>query len=159
MVSKHSECTKRQARDCYGRFVSLSSATAPPPLRQEVESSSRHRTAPPPSRMQEVGRSSRHCTTPPPSRMQKVESSNHRHTAPPSRKEEASLDDSVKMWVVRRTAPPPLRLGTPLPLARLVAPLTMTTPLEVTSSSDDSPLDSSGYNDDCPHVKQVSSYI
>jgi hypothetical protein len=33
------------------------------------------------------------------------------------------------------------------------------TRLEVTSSSDNSPSDSSGYNDECPHIKEVSSYI
>jgi hypothetical protein len=74
---------KRQARDCYGRFASPSSCTAPPPARHEMGSSSRHCTAPPLSRMQEVGSSSRH------------------HTAPPS----SDSDNSVEMWVV---APPPL---------------------------------------------------
>jgi hypothetical protein len=136
MVSKHSERSKRQARDCYGRFASPSSAIAPPPSRQEVRSFSRRCTAPPLSCMQEVG------------------SSSSRRTAPPSR-QGASSDDSVEIWVVHCIAP--LRLGTPPP-ARLVAPPTMT-PLEVTSSSDDSPSNSLGYNDDCPHVKQVSSYI
>jgi hypothetical protein len=69
MVSKHSELVKRQARDCYVRFSSPSSHTAPPP----------------------------------------------------------SFDDSsVEMWEV---PPPPLtRLG-------------------------DS---SSGYNDECPHVKEIA---
>jgi hypothetical protein len=104
MVSKkHSELTKKQTQDHYGRFASRSS-----------------RTVPPPSHMQEVG------------------SSTCRHTAPPpSRQEEASSDDSiVEMWEV---APPP------------------STRLEDTSS-DDSPAASSGYNDECPHVKEVSSY-
>jgi hypothetical protein len=32
------------------------------------------------------------------------------------------------------------------------------TRLEVASSSDDSPTNSSGYNDECPHVKEVSPY-
>jgi hypothetical protein len=32
------------------------------------------------------------------------------------------------------------------------------TRLEVASSFDDSPLDLSGYNDEWPHVKEVSSY-
>jgi hypothetical protein len=94
MVSKHSERVKRQARDFYSRFGSPSRATAPPPSLQEVEHSSRHRTAPLTSHLQEVG------------------SSSHRHTAPPSRHEDASSDDSVEMWVVCHTAPP-LCLGTP----------------------------------------------
>jgi hypothetical protein len=52
-------------------------------------------------------------------------------------------------------APPPLRLlvSTPPP-TRLVAP----PPTCVEESSDDSPSDSSGYNDECPHVKEVNSY-
>jgi hypothetical protein len=71
--------------------------------------------------------------------MQEVRSSSRRCIAPPPlRQEEASSDDLVEMWVV---APPP-------PLTRL----------EVASSSDDSPSDYSGYNDECPHVKEVSSY-
>jgi hypothetical protein len=54
-----------------------------------------------------------------------------------------------------RTAPPPLRSVTPPPPARLVAP----PPTRVEEvSSDDYPSDSSGYNDKCPHVKEVSSY-
>jgi hypothetical protein len=82
MVSKHSELTKRQARDRYGRFTSSSSRTAPPPSRQE----------------------------------------------------EASSNDSiVEMWVV--VPPPPTRLEL--------------------ASSDSS---SSGYNGECPHVKDVSSF-
>jgi hypothetical protein len=32
------------------------------------------------------------------------------------------------------------------------------THLDLASSSDDSPSDSSGYNDECPHVKEVNSY-
>jgi hypothetical protein len=92
MVSKHSELTKRQARDCYGRFASPSSRTAPPPSRcQEVENSSRCRTPPPPS----------------------------------------PDDSSVEMWEV----PPP--------------------PLTCLGSSS---LTSAGYNDECLHVKEVSSY-
>jgi hypothetical protein len=44
---------------------------------------------------------------------------------------------------------------TPPPPARLVAP----PPTRVEEvSSDDYPSDSSGYNDKCPHVKEVSSY-
>jgi hypothetical protein len=104
MVSKkHSELTKKQARDHYGRFTS--------PL---------CRTAPPPSHKQEVGRSSR-C-----------------HTAnPPSRQDEASFDDSiVEMWEV---------------------PLPPSTCLEE-ASFNDSPSASSGYNDECPRVKEVSSH-
>jgi hypothetical protein len=99
MVSKHSELTKRQAQDRYGRFASLSSRTAPPPSRHEVGSSSCHRTTPP-SRMQEVGSSS-HCRTAP----------------PPS----SNSDDLVKMWVV---APPPLclQVAPPPPLTHLVPP-------------------------------------
>jgi hypothetical protein len=41
MVSKHSKLAKRQTRDRYERFASLSSRTAPPPSCQEVGSSSR----------------------------------------------------------------------------------------------------------------------
>jgi hypothetical protein len=98
--------------------------------RQEVGSSSRCHIAPPPSRMQEVGSSSRRRTAP-----------------PPSCQEEVSLDDSVEMWVV---APPPP--------ARLVAPPPPPTCLEEASSSDNPPSDSSSYNDECPHIKEVSSY-
>jgi hypothetical protein len=94
-------------------------------------------------------------TTPSLSRHE-VESSSRRRTAPPpSRQEEALSDDSVEMWVIRRTAPPPLRLVTPP--TRLVAPSPLTHVQEV--SFDNSLLsDSSGYNDKCPHVKEVSSY-
>jgi hypothetical protein len=74
-------------------------------------------------------------TAPPPSRQELGSSS--RRTTPPSRQEDASFDDSVvEMWVV--TPPPPTRL-------------------EV-ASSNDSRSASSGYNDECPHVKVVSSY-
>jgi hypothetical protein len=132
MVSKPSELAKRQARDRCGRFASTSSRTAPPLSCQEVGSSSRRHTIPPTLRMQEVGSSRSHCTAP-----------------PPLRQEEASSNDSVEMWVVRRTAPlPPLCLVTPPP---------PTCVDEV--SSDDSPSDSSRYNDECPHAKEVSSYI
>jgi hypothetical protein len=48
------------------------------------------------------------------------------------------------MWVV-----------SPLP-ACLVAP--PPTCLEGALSSDDSPSDSLGYNDECPYIKEVSSY-
>jgi hypothetical protein len=140
MVSKHSLHMKRHPRDRYGRFSSSSSATAPPPSHQEVGSSSHHRTAPPTSRMEEVGSSSR-C-----------------RTAPPLSQEEAARDDSVEMWVVRRTAPPPLCLGTPPPLARLVGP-SPPTHLEEISSDDSLLLDRSGYNDECHHVKGVSLSI
>jgi hypothetical protein len=129
IVNKHSELTKRQARDRYGRFASPSSHTAPPISHHEVGSSSCHRTAPPPLRMQEVGSSSRRRTAP-----------------PPSRQEETSSDDSVEMWVV--APPPPLRLQ--------VAP--PPPPTRVEELSDDSPSDSLGYNDKCPYVKEVSSY-
>jgi hypothetical protein len=56
MVSKkHSELTKKQARDRYGRFASPSSHIAPPPSRmQEVGSSNRRRIASPPSRQEEA---------------------------------------------------------------------------------------------------------
>jgi hypothetical protein len=65
----------------------------------------------------------------------------------------------MEMWVVRRTAPPPLRLVTlPSPLARLVAPPPPPLAHMEEVSSNNSPLDSSGYNDECPHVKEVSSY-
>jgi hypothetical protein len=113
-----------------GRFASPSSHTAPP-SRQEVGSSSSHCTGPPPSRMQEVGSSRRRRTAP-----------------PPSRQEEASSGDSVEMWMV---APP----------TRLVAPPPPPPPLTIRVkevSSDDSPSNSSGYNDECPHIKKVSSY-
>jgi hypothetical protein len=53
VTKKHSELMKKQARDCYGRFVSLSSLTTPHPSCQEVGSSS-HRTAHPPSRQEEA---------------------------------------------------------------------------------------------------------
>jgi hypothetical protein len=62
------------------------------------------------------------------------------------------------MWVVCRTAPPPLRLVTPPPPARMVAPPPHLTRVEE-ASSDDSPSDSSGYNDECPHVKEVNTYV
>jgi hypothetical protein len=129
MVRKHSEHPKRQARDCYMRFASPLSATSPPPSHQEVGSFSRCRTASPTLRMQELG------------------SSSHRRTAPPSRKDEASSDDSVEMWVVHRTAPPPLHLGTPPPLACLVAP-PPPTHVEEVSSNDPQLSDSSSYNDE-----------
>jgi hypothetical protein len=76
-------------------------------------------------------------TAPPPS-LREVGSYSHRRTAPPpSRQEEASADESiVEMWEV--PPPPPTRLEE--------------------ASFDDSPLASSGYNDECPHVKEVSSY-
>jgi hypothetical protein len=45
---------------------------------------------------------------------------------------------------------------TPPPPACLVAPPSLTHMEEV--SSDDSPSDSSGYNEECPHVIEVSSY-
>jgi hypothetical protein len=109
MISKHSELTKRHVRDCYRRFASPSSRTAPPPSHQEVGSSSHYRTAP-----------------------------------PPSREEEASSDDSAEMWVVA------------LPLTHLVAPPPPTRLEE--ASSGDSPSSSSGYNNEWPHVKEVSSY-
>jgi hypothetical protein len=95
MISKYSKPAKRQARDRYRRFASLSSRTAPPPSRQEVGSYSYRRIAPPLSRMQEVGSSSR------------------RTAPPPSRQEKASFDDSVEMWVV--ALPSPLRLVAPPP--------------------------------------------
>jgi hypothetical protein len=48
MISKkHSELMKKQTRDGYRRFASLSSRTAPPPSWQEVKSSRRRCTAPP----------------------------------------------------------------------------------------------------------------
>jgi hypothetical protein len=53
----------------------------------------------------------------------------------------------MEMWVV---APPPP--------VRLVAPLPSLTRLEVASSSDNTPSGYLGYNDECPHVKEVSSY-
>jgi hypothetical protein len=98
-------------------------------------------------------------TAPSPS-CHEVGSSSRRHTAPPpSLQEEASSDDSVEMWVVCLTAPPPLRLVTPPPPARLVAPPTPPTHVEEVTSNDSLLSDSSGYNDDCPHVKEVSLII
>jgi hypothetical protein len=74
----------------------------------------------------------------PPSHMQEVGSSSRHCTAPPPlRQEEASSDDSiVEIWEVAH-----------LPLTCLEE-----------ASSDDYPSASSGYNDACPHVKDVSSY-
>jgi hypothetical protein len=61
-----------------------------------------------------------------------------RITPPPLCQEEASSDNSVvKMWVV--APPPPTRL-------------------EEASSDDPPPSASSGYNDECPHIKEVSLY-
>jgi hypothetical protein len=55
------------------------------------------------------------------------------------------------MWMVCRIAPPPP--------ACLVAP--PPPPIHVKEVSSDESLlsDSSGYNDECPHVKDVSLYI
>jgi hypothetical protein len=140
MVSKkNSELAKKQAQNRYGRFVSPSSQHNTPCV-QEVGSSSRG-TAHPPSRMQEVGSSSR------------------RDTAPPSR-EEASLDDSVvEIWEV--ASPPPTRLEEASSNDSIVemwevAPPPLTHLEE--ASSNNSSLASSGYNDEFPHVKEVSSY-
>jgi hypothetical protein len=68
-------------------------------------------------------------SAPPPSHHQEVGSSSHRRTAPTLTP--SSDDSSVEMWVV--PPPPPTRLGN--------------------SSST-----SSGYNDECPYVREVSSY-
>jgi hypothetical protein len=85
-----------------------------------------------------------------------VESSSHCHTAPPpSRHEEASSNDSVEMWVVRYTAPPPLRLVTPPPPARLVTLPPPPTHLEEVSSNDSLLSASSGYNDQCTCSFQI----
>jgi hypothetical protein len=67
-----------------------------------------------------------------------VGSSSRCHTVPPpSRLEEASSDDSiVEMWEV--PPPPPTHLKE--------------------ASSNDSPSASLDYNDECPHVKEMSSY-
>jgi hypothetical protein len=71
--------------------------------------------------------------------MQEVGSSSRcRTTAPPSCQEEASSDNSVEIGVV---APPPP------PLTSVEEDL-----------FDDSPSGSSGYNDECPHIKVVNSY-
>jgi hypothetical protein len=67
-------------------------------------------------------------TTPPPLCCREVGSSSRRHTALPS----SSDDLSVEMWEVP-PPPPPTCLG-------------------------DSSSTSSGYNDEYPHVKEVSSY-
>jgi hypothetical protein len=91
----------------------------------------------------------------PPSRHEVGSTSHHCIASPPSRQEEASSDDSVQMWVV--DPPPPLRLQVatpPPPLTRLVAP----PPPPPSTRVDDSSSDSSGYNDECTHVKEVSSY-
>jgi hypothetical protein len=70
-----------------------------------------------------------------PSSMQEVGSSSRRRTAPTPSRQEASPDDSfVKMWEV--APPPPTRLKEAL--------------------SNDSPSTSLGYNDECPHIKEVS---
>jgi hypothetical protein len=74
-------------------------------------------------------------------------SSRRRTTPPPPRQEEASSDDSVEMWVVRLTAPP-LCLMTPPP-----------TLVEEVSFDDSLLSNSSGYNDECPHVKEVNLSI
>jgi hypothetical protein len=90
---------------------------------------------------------------PPPSRHE-VGCSSHRCTTPrPMCQEETSSDDSVELSVV---APPTLclQVDTPPP-TRLAAP---PPPTHVEESSDNSPSDSSGYNDECPHIKEVSSY-
>jgi hypothetical protein len=97
-------------------------------------------------------------TGPSPSRHEVESFSHHRTAPPPSRQEEASSDDLVEMWVVRRTAPLPLHLVTPPPPARLVALPPPPTHVEEVSS-DDSLSDSSSYNDKCPHVKEVSLSI
>jgi hypothetical protein len=76
-------------------------------------------------------------TAPPPSCMQEVgRSSRHRIAPPPSGQEDVSSNDSiVEIWEV---APPPTCLEE--------------------ASSNDSPSASSGYNDEWPHVKDMSSY-
>jgi hypothetical protein len=80
-----------------------------------------------------------------------------RTAPPPSRHHEASSDDLVEIWVVRRTTPPPpLHLvSPPPPPTRLVAPPPPACLKEV--SSDDAPSNSLGYNNECPHIKEVSS--
>jgi hypothetical protein len=60
----------------------------------------------------------------------------HRTTPPPLRQEASSDDSIVEMWEVASL--PPTRLEE--------------------ASTDDSPSASSGYNDECPYVKEVSSY-
>jgi hypothetical protein len=86
-------------------------------------------------------------TTPPSSRMQKVGSSSRRRTTPPLRQDNALTDDSMKMWV----AAPPLRLQVAPPPTHLAAPPRLT---RVDESSDDSPSDSSDYNNECPTSKR-----
>jgi hypothetical protein len=56
----------------------------------------------------------------------------------------------MEMWVVHCTTPPPLRLETPPPPP---------THMEEVSSNDFLLSDSSDYNDECPHVKEVSLSI
>jgi hypothetical protein len=99
------------------------------------------RTTPPPLH-HKVESSSHRRSAPHLSCMQEVGSSSRRRTAPPpSHQEEASSDDLVEMWVV--APPPPLRLQVdPPPPTRL----------------GDSSLTFSGYNDECPHIREVSSY-
>jgi hypothetical protein len=46
----------------------------------------------------------------------------------------------------------------PPPSTRIATPPPPPPSTRVEESSDDSPSDSSGYNDECPHVKEVSSY-
>jgi hypothetical protein len=57
------------------------------------------------------------------------------------------VSDLLSSLVVHHTAPPPLRLGTP------------PTYVEEVSSDDSLLSDSSGYNDECPHVKELSLSI
>jgi hypothetical protein len=71
---------------------------------------------------------------------------------------EPSSDDSVDMWLVCRTAHPPLRSGTPPPTC-LVAPPPPLTHVDEVSFDDSLPLDSSGYNDECLDIKVVSLSI
>jgi hypothetical protein len=71
--------------------------------------------------------------------------------APPSHQEEAPSNDSVEMWVVALPPPLCLQLAAPTPPMCLVPP---PPPTRLCNSSSAS----SGYNDECPHVREVSSY-
>jgi hypothetical protein len=68
--------------------------------------------------------------------------------------------DELRRFALRRTVPPP----TWLPVSDddsevemwVVAPPLTHLEVDLTSSSSDDSLTSSGYNDECPHVKEVS---
>jgi hypothetical protein len=141
-MASHSELTKKQAQDAYGRFTSSSSQqvqhrTTPPS--QDVR-----RTVAPPSHRQEVGSSSCH-TTSPPLHMQQVGSTSRRTTPPLRILEVHSLrvvlapssssdeDSALDMWYAN-----PRRCG----------------PDQETIL-----IESSSKDDCCHHVEKVSPYV